>query len=90
MSGPFETEHEAMEAAIPYPDSPDGNRSMLLEALTAAGVQLGEYDRVIINGLAGQPQGTCAVVASLIARAAEPIAGAQSPGAEQQPGPARH
>jgi hypothetical protein len=36
------------------------------------GVQLGAYDRRIIDWLANYEPATCAVVASLIARAAEP------------------
>jgi hypothetical protein len=71
VSGPFETERDALAVAAPY-EGGDGNRAMLLDAANAAGVVLGEYDRAVIDALAGQPPGTCAVVASLIVRAAEP------------------
>jgi hypothetical protein len=58
--------------------STEGNRAMLLDTINAAGVQLGEYDRRIIDWLAGWETATCAVVASLIARAAEPMPGVDS------------
>jgi hypothetical protein len=99
MTGPFETESEAHQAAVQYTGQPDAtvtgqlaeaNQAMLLDAIHTAGVQPGDYDRRIIGWLAEQPSATCAVVASLIARASEPGAGAKSPGTEQRPGPARH
>ena len=79
MSGPFESERQAREAAAsasPGLDGlrlADGNATMLLDALNAAGVQLREYDRQIIGWLAGHEPSTCAVIAGLITRAAEPI-----------------
>lgn len=91
MTGPFETERDAQQAAVQYTGQPDptvtgqlaeANRAMLLEAINSAGLRLGEYDRRIIGWLAEQPPATCAVVASLIARAAGPVAGGESPGTE--------
>jgi hypothetical protein len=83
MTGPFETERAAREAATAYAVVADvaagqassiaaANRAMLLDAVNAAGVQLGDYDRRILDWLAGYEPATCAVVAGLIARAAEP------------------
>ena len=72
MSGPFETEQQALTAAAVY-EGNEGNRAMLLDAANAAGVVLGEYDRAVIDALAGSsPRGPADLVASLIARAAEP------------------
>jgi hypothetical protein len=82
MSGPFESEHEAGEAAhamqAQYLTNPaiapgaETNRMMLLDTINAAGVQLGEYDREVIGWLAGQEPETCVVIAGLISRASEP------------------
>ena len=47
------------------------NLRMMLAAVSAAGVPLGAYDVRILEWLAGFEPETCAVVASLIARAAE-------------------
>jgi len=47
------------------------NRRMLLGAAELAGVELGEYDRRIIEWLAGWEPQTCAVIAGLITRGAE-------------------
>jgi hypothetical protein len=84
VTGPFETEREAREAAQQYTGPPgasltgppgqlaDANRSMLLDAVNAAGVQLGWYDAHVLNWLANYEPTTCAAIAGLIARAAEP------------------
>lgn len=78
MAGPFDTERQAVEAAKAASPELDvlqlarGNRDMLLSALNAAGVELGEYDRTIVDWLAGWEPSTCAVVAGFIVRAAEP------------------
>jgi hypothetical protein len=45
------------------------NAAMLEEACSAAGVELGAYDRRILAWLAGWEPSTCAVVAGLITRA---------------------
>jgi hypothetical protein len=81
VSGPFETEREAREAAAAASPGlgalhlPEGNASMLHDGLNAAGVQPGAYDRRIVEWLAGYEPSTCAVIAGLITRAAEPIQG---------------
>jgi hypothetical protein len=83
MTGPFETERQARDAAtsaavaadvaVGRPGSiAEANRAMLLDAVNAAGVQLGDYDRRILDWLAGYEPATCAVIAGLVARAAEP------------------
>ena len=50
MTGPFETESEAHQAAVQYTGQPDAtvtgqlaeaNQAMLLDAINTAGVQLG-------------------------------------------------
>lgn len=48
---------------------------MLLDTISAAGVQVGAYDVQVLEWLAKQPPATCAMIASLIARAAKPVAG---------------
>jgi hypothetical protein len=76
MTGPFESEREAREAMRgQYEPTSEGNRQLLLNAVNAAGVALGAYDRRIVGWLAGWEPQTCAVIAGLIARAAEPQAG---------------
>ena len=45
------------------------NHRMLCEALTAAGVELGDYDHRIVQWLAGWEPEVCAVIAGLIERA---------------------
>jgi hypothetical protein len=79
--GPFATERQAREAAQLYAAlsadpaayiSADANRQLLLDSCNAAGVQLGDYDRRILDWLAGYEPATCAVIAGLITRAAEP------------------
>jgi hypothetical protein len=76
MSGPFETERQAADAARHIYDSPpgtgawgDGNHRLMEDACTAAGVELGAYDHRILLWLAGWEPATCAVVAGLITRA---------------------
>jgi hypothetical protein len=76
MSGPYETERQAADAARHIYDSPpgtgawgDGNRRLPEEACIAAGVQLGAYDHRILLWLAGYEPSTCAVIAGLITRA---------------------
>lgn len=79
--GPFETEREARELPAvravyaAFDRDPGAGRMaphihrMLSEACTAAGVQLGAYDRRILAWLAGWEPQTCAVIAGLISRA---------------------
>jgi hypothetical protein len=77
MTGPFETEQEARDAArlagvqFVAGQIRDTNLRMLLDTLNAAGVQLGAYDRRIVEWLAEYEPATCMVIASLIARAAD-------------------
>ena len=76
MSGPYETERQAADAARHIYDSPpgtgawgDGNHRLMEDACTAAGVRLGAYDHRILVWLAGWEPATCAVIAGLITRA---------------------
>ena len=77
MSGPYETEREARQAAMDAAGGPENavsaeaNRRLLEEACTAAGVTLGAYDHRILLWLAGYEPATAAVVAGLITRAGE-------------------
>jgi hypothetical protein len=84
VAGPFATERQAWHAAdVAAPGSPMGpeaNRALLLDALNAAGVQLGAYDRRIVDWLANYEPATCAVIAGLITRAAELAAKAEREG----------
>ena len=80
-SGPFETErqaaelsevraiYEAMHASKRRGVMGERSRQLLDEACTAAGVELGAYDKVILDWLAGWTPEICAVVAGLISRA---------------------
>jgi hypothetical protein len=79
VSGPFETERQAADAARHIYDSPPGtgawgagNHKLLEDACTSAGIQLGAYDHAILLWLAGWEPSTCAVVAGLITRAHRP------------------
>lgn len=79
--GPFETEVETRELPAvqavyaAFDRDPGAGRmephihQMLADACSAAGVQLGAYDRRILAWLAGWEPQTCAVVAGLISRA---------------------
>jgi hypothetical protein len=81
-SGPYETEDHAREtpevravrAAFDADPGPGRmaphNLRMLLDAVAAAGVQVGAYDVRILEWLAGWEPPTCAVIAGLITRAA--------------------
>jgi hypothetical protein len=76
VSGPYETECQAADAARHIYDSPPGtgawaagNHRLLLDACASAGVYLGAYDHRIIEWLAGWEPSTCAVIAGLITRA---------------------
>jgi len=86
--GPFETEedartHPAVRAIYEASASSsrrgvmdEGNRRLLEEACSAAGVELGHYDRRILLWLASYEPQMCAVVAAMITRAHQ--AGQQS------------
>ena len=77
MNGPFETEREARAAAhsVVTPDDGwsilhrDQNRLLLERACSAADVELGAFDRRILDWLSGFEDSTCSVIAGLIARA---------------------
>jgi hypothetical protein len=85
-AGPHETERQAIEVTRSTVTGPaaalsaEGNRRLLEEAYTAAGVTLGAYDHRILLWLAGWEPSTCAVIAGLIVRAYEAgAAGEPSP-----------
>jgi hypothetical protein len=61
--------------AVHYPATPEGMLRMLLDTISAAGVQVSAYDVQVLEWLAKQPPAACAMIASLTARAAEPVAG---------------
>jgi hypothetical protein len=76
VSGPFETERQAIDTARHIYDSPpgtgawtDGSHRLLEGACQAAGVTLGAYDHRILLWLAGWEPSVCAVIAGLITRA---------------------
>ena len=77
--GPFETEREAHQAAIEAVPLDLGsvvlhaaqNHQLLAQACGAAGVELGTYDSLIIDWLAGYEDAICAVIAGLITRASQ-------------------
>jgi hypothetical protein len=80
--GPFDSEREARELpavrevyaafrADPGLGKIGPNHRMLLDALAAAGVDLGAYDHAIAGWLAGWEPQTVAVIAGWVQRAAE-------------------
>jgi hypothetical protein len=77
VSGPFETERQARAAAHAIAPPDDGwsilhapqNRLLLERACKAAGVDLGAYDRRILDWLASLEDSICAVIAGLMSRA---------------------
>jgi hypothetical protein len=78
--GPFGTEAEARESLVhllagatlsEQASIPDRNHRVLCQTLTAAGVELGAYDHLIVTWLAGYEPATVAVVAGLVTRAFE-------------------
>jgi hypothetical protein len=79
VSGPFNEEREARRAAHATVAPEAGwsilrgpqNRLLLERACKAAGVELGAYDRRILDWLAGYEDSICMVVAGLIGRAHE-------------------
>lgn len=58
---------------FPFDRITAANLDMLTDAVNAAGVQLGDYDRRILDWLANYEPATCAVIAGLITRAAESV-----------------
>jgi hypothetical protein len=77
VNGPYETERDARAAAHAAVAPEEGwsilrgpqNRLLLERACKAAGVELGAYDRRILDWLSGYEDSICAVVAGLISRA---------------------
>jgi hypothetical protein len=81
VSGPYETERDAINAVRHILDTPpgtgawrDGSLRTLETACQAAGVKLGAYDQRILVWLAGWEPQACAVIAALIERAYEAAA----------------
>ena len=73
MTGPFETERQAEDSVRHILDSRsepwrDGNRRLMEDACTAAGVELGAWDHRILLWLANYESSTCAVIAGLMTR----------------------
>jgi hypothetical protein len=62
--------YEAFDQAPRVGAMTEANHRMLCEAVTAASLELGAYDHRILLSLAGFDPMTCAVVATLITRAA--------------------
>jgi hypothetical protein len=72
MSGPYETEREALAASLWEQQGRKlDQRAMNLADLAAecSGIQLGAHDRRIIEWLAGWEPSTVAVVCELLSRA---------------------
>jgi hypothetical protein len=74
MSGPYDTERQAADAASHILNSPpeawrNGCHRLMEDACTAAGIRLGAYDHRILLWLAEWEPSTCAVIAGLITRA---------------------
>ena len=76
MSGPYETERQAADAARPIYGIDaavdawtEPSLALLMDACADAGVVVGEYDAVVLRWLAGGEPKTCAVIAGLITRA---------------------
>jgi hypothetical protein len=71
--GPFSDERAAARAARSWPAggeaSGNPNLTMIMDAVVAAGVELGAWDQRIVAWLSMYEQSTVAVVAGLISRA---------------------
>jgi hypothetical protein len=86
VSGPFQSEREAREA-VRHIIGPDiyaasivqGNRALVKQAVTGARVELGAWDRQILDWLADYEIATVAVLAGLITRAADAVPPALAP-----------
>ncbi|TDD83030.1 hypothetical protein [Actinomadura rubrisoli] len=79
MCGPYETEEDAFtEVRDIYAGHAKRGvmrartLDLLLRACAEHGVEVGGYDRRVLRWLAAQPPETAQVIASLIARAADP------------------
>lgn len=81
MSGPYERAADTRPVTAPiyaaFSADPGAgkmaphNLRLMLDAISAAGVELGAYDRQVVEWLAGWEPSTCAVLAGLITRAAK-------------------
>ena len=77
INGPFETEREARSSAHEVVRPEEGwsilhksqNLVVLRQACEAAGIELGAYDRRILDWLSGFEDSICGVIAGLVARA---------------------
>jgi hypothetical protein len=77
INGPFETEREARSSAHEVVPPEEGwsilhksqNLVVLQQACEVAGIELGAYDRRILDWLSGFEDSICGVVAGLVARA---------------------
>jgi hypothetical protein len=84
--GHYETERQAAHAARAVIPPEDGrsiltaaqNRRLIGLACEAAGIELGEFDRRILDWISGFEDSTVAVFARLIRRAAEPPEGTET------------
>jgi hypothetical protein len=72
-AGPFDSEREVLDALGRQPHPRDRESELaLLDACARAGVQLGEYDRLVLAWLSShEVRTTCAVIADIILRAAD-------------------
>jgi hypothetical protein len=79
MGGPYETERQALADCTGIYDAMRSkcgqmqplNLAVLEEACTAAGVELGEFDRSVLGWIATFEPHTCQAVAEIIRRAAK-------------------
>lgn len=78
--GPYETAQQAADTiseayglsyGLPTGTMGQVSRDRIIAACDAAGVELGAYDRRIVNWLAGWEPETCAAIAGLILRASK-------------------
>jgi hypothetical protein len=74
VSGPYATERDALADALPLPAPTtlhprEARLTALLDACSTAGVEVGGYDRRVLEWLAGWEPATVQVVADLIRRA---------------------
>jgi hypothetical protein len=90
--GPFESDRQAHAAAIAAIPPEGGrsilsrpqNRRLLEDACTAAGLEIGQFDRRILHWIAEFEDSTCVVIAGLIVRAHEAGKASAMEGAETQ------
>lgn len=74
MSGPFENERAAIASVLPFYEGSgasehDIGAELMADVLDAAGVEFGDYERVVIERIAAQGMATVAVVAGWVFRA---------------------